>query len=153
MPPLLKNACLARLSILAYIALVRWTLTISAKAVNVTVDDEDGDPITDAEIDYELPSGWQFGPNCTSCEAAPDPSQAYLGTWHEATYNTTSTGLLPEVASFNFTGEYIPFLRDHIDFNYYHRNVCRIFCLCFRNTFTLVCVTSQQYSASLFRRR
>ena len=56
---------------------------------NVTIDDEYGDFQTGVKPTYlEVGGcGWKQGSKCTDCFAQPDASQAFNGTWHDATYH------------------------------------------------------------------
>lgn len=80
--------------------------------MNITIDDELGDPLTGQKISY-LPDGaWQQGNNCELCTAKPAPaSDAFDGTWHDATFNPTGTATndIPDqiiAASVQFEGEF-----------------------------------------------
>ncbi|KAF9068527.1 hypothetical protein BDP27DRAFT_1527923 [Rhodocollybia butyracea] len=53
--------------------------------VNITVDDQFGDPSTHSQISYMPPDAWSIAPNCSHC---PDnlslfPAKAYNRTWHD----------------------------------------------------------------------
>ncbi len=54
-----------------------------ALRVNVTVDDQLGDPLTLNKIVYSPALEWNFGPTCQTCSAHLDPSQTSSGTWHD----------------------------------------------------------------------
>ncbi|KZT23802.1 hypothetical protein NEOLEDRAFT_1179793 [Neolentinus lepideus HHB14362 ss-1] len=59
---------------------------VLAALTNITVDDTSGDPTTGAQVAY-FPAGvWNVGQDCVGCTAHPDPSQMYMGTWHDATF-------------------------------------------------------------------
>ena len=77
-----------------------------AKLVNVTVDDQNGDPTTSELIQYS--NGWSFGPSCEGCQALPDSQQAYMGAWHDDSYGLGPEGntIPPDNATFIFTGKY-----------------------------------------------
>ena len=47
---------------------------------NVTIDDTNNG----GQITYK-PDGYWNGPGCSSCDAHPDPSQAFEGTWSDTT--------------------------------------------------------------------
>ncbi|KAJ7585462.1 hypothetical protein C8J56DRAFT_1087397 [Mycena floridula] len=62
----------------------------------VIIDDTFGDPVTGAQITYSPLTGdlhWQKGLDCVVCNSHPDPSQTYLGNWHDCTKpeNQTAT--------------------------------------------------------------
>ncbi|EJD06284.1 uncharacterized protein FOMMEDRAFT_166512 [Fomitiporia mediterranea MF3/22] len=64
------------------------------KLVNVTIDDTYGDPITGNQIVYSPSSAWQQGNGCGPCTAKPSPSSnAWMGTWHDATFNPNDTSV------------------------------------------------------------
>ncbi|KAI5117400.1 hypothetical protein M0805_004622 [Coniferiporia weirii] len=66
--------------------------TSLADLVNVTIDDQFGDPTNGQHIFYDPSEAWQAGQTCTSCTARPSPaSDAYLGTWTDATFNPSGT--------------------------------------------------------------
>ena len=73
---------------------------------NVTVDDYGADPTSKYGISYQPGDRWNIGQTCTGCEAQPDPSQAYGGTWHDATFDPSySNRNTPQTAVFDFTGQ------------------------------------------------
>lgn len=71
-------------------------LITSAALVNVTVDDQGTDPRTGSAIVYTPEGTLSVGQQCAGCSTQPDLSQAYQGTWHDATSIETAT--------FTFTG-------------------------------------------------
>lgn len=71
--------------------------------VNITVDD--ALPDTDSGTSLKYSSAWNFGPACPGCQAQPDPAQAHMGTWHDATFDPTVPGnSVPQNMTFAFTG-------------------------------------------------
>ncbi|KAL5512058.1 hypothetical protein ACEPAH_5277 [Sanghuangporus vaninii] len=78
--------------------------------INVTIDDAFGDPTNGRQIQYFPSIAWQRGDGCQPCTAKPTPaSDAWLGTWHDATFNpndTATNSALGQiiVASAQFTG-------------------------------------------------
>ncbi|KAH8086597.1 hypothetical protein BXZ70DRAFT_956127 [Cristinia sonorae] len=80
-----------------------WLQTPPALAalVNVTVDDDGADAITQSRIVYTPPDIWNKGQDCQGCLAHPDSS--YLNTWHDGTFKPTTPNLLL-FASFQFEG-------------------------------------------------
>lgn len=76
----------------------------------MTIDDQDGDPTNGNHIIYTPDGAWSVGQNCSGCTAKPSPqSDAYLGTWMDATFNPagTVTNSVPDQiiqASVNFVG-------------------------------------------------
>ncbi|KAL5490713.1 hypothetical protein ACEPAI_5547 [Sanghuangporus weigelae] len=83
---------------------------ISSRMINVTIDDAFGDPTNGRQIQYFPSTAWQRGDGCQPCTAKPSPaSDAWLGTWHDATFNpndTATNSALGQiiVASAQFTG-------------------------------------------------
>ena len=82
---------------------------VSANLMNVTVDDQGVDPLTGSSISYTPLSirGWKRGQLCTECNARPDPTQTFNGTWHHAAYRADHDAPdenLPQTAMFNFSG-------------------------------------------------
>ncbi|KAH9932121.1 uncharacterized protein BXZ73DRAFT_77617 [Epithele typhae] len=79
----------------AYTLLASFFLRVSSRQVNVTIDDEFGDDITGAKPVYSPDTGlWTQGSTCTGCgvrsiaypQGEVQASQAFHGTWHDATY-------------------------------------------------------------------
>ncbi|KAI5117398.1 hypothetical protein M0805_004620 [Coniferiporia weirii] len=89
--------------------------TSLADPVNVTIDDQDGDPTNGQHISYSPPGAWQAGQTCTDCTAKPSPaSDAYLGTWTDSTFYpagdttvSTSGQIIQASASFVGTAVYV----------------------------------------------
>lgn len=85
-----------------------------AVLVNVTIDDQFGDPSTGQHIAYSPEDAWQVGQTCQACTAKPTPAEdAYLGTWSDASFNPSgnATNDVPGQvikASVSFTGECPP---------------------------------------------
>ncbi|TFK57565.1 hypothetical protein OE88DRAFT_1804082 [Heliocybe sulcata] len=78
---------------------------ILAVLTNVTVDDNNGDPVTHAKVTYSPAGVWNFGPQCVACTAHPDPNQVYMRTWHDATYYPTE----PDNITENIVSMSVPF--------------------------------------------
>ena len=74
----------------------------SASIENVTVDDAASDSLV---IPSYLPvSGiWKEGSGCSGCRVHPDASQAFNGTWHDATFHPSNEDDV--VVEVTFTGE------------------------------------------------
>ncbi|GJE89328.1 hypothetical protein PsYK624_054270 [Phanerochaete sordida] len=73
--------------------------------VNITVDDQGVDPTTGNFISRT--SGMSLGQNCNaSCDARPDASQAFNGTWLDTTFDPSRNDghNIPQNATFSFTG-------------------------------------------------
>ncbi|EMD41418.1 hypothetical protein CERSUDRAFT_89984 [Gelatoporia subvermispora B] len=68
--------------------------SVENRLVNVTIDDTYGDPTTGAQFTY-VDSEWKPGQGCSGCLAQPDPSLAWNGSWHDATFNHWP-GYVPE---------------------------------------------------------
>jgi hypothetical protein len=97
---------------LAWLLALALTLALVPPAlsalVNVTIDNKYGDPRTGAQFIFSPNGAWYDGPGCTTCQAQPDPSRAYNGTWVDSTFNTLlGSNPFPKAiptASINFTG-------------------------------------------------
>lgn len=81
---------------------------VSSGLVNITVDDQLGDPTTDLFPDYTPNDGtWHNGSShedCPTCFINPsilDLTQVYDGTWHDATYRPPGT---PAMITVRFNG-------------------------------------------------
>ena len=94
----------ARWMLLSPLPVAMFSPRVLARFVNVTVDDEWGDPLTGEQIAYN--NSWVQGTSC-SCWARPVASRTYNGTWHDGTYATwpgdPDSGKI-QTATFNFTG-------------------------------------------------
>lgn len=77
---------------LLYLCLLALLPRIKGGKVNVTIDDQYGDPTTGQVIQYNPPEAWQPGQSCDGCTAKPRPvSSAHNGTWMDATFNPSGT--------------------------------------------------------------
>lgn len=88
--------------------LVTSTIISFAKLVNITVDDEFGDSVSKALIQYTPPGAWNYGPTCTHCLVLPSTEQVWNGSWHDVTYYPSGEPYpndVPENATFTFTGK------------------------------------------------
>ena len=66
-----------------YLAALFVPALVLARLTNVTIDDEAGDPLSGAKLTYnDDECSWTQGANCDSCDVQPDPSRAYMHTWH-----------------------------------------------------------------------
>ncbi|KAJ4468002.1 hypothetical protein C8J55DRAFT_208725 [Lentinula edodes] len=79
--------------------------------VNVTVDDQFGDPYTHSQILYTPTEAWSIAPDCDYCpdHSALSTNKAYNRTWHESYFSSSldSGALRPgtsRYASFQFMG-------------------------------------------------
>ncbi|KAJ7599124.1 hypothetical protein C8J56DRAFT_182644 [Mycena floridula] len=52
-----------------------------ASSETIRIDDTSGDPTNAVRITY--PVSWSQGQSCSGCQSKPDPSQVYMGTWHD----------------------------------------------------------------------
>ncbi|KAJ3825919.1 hypothetical protein EV361DRAFT_954108 [Lentinula raphanica] len=83
--------------------------------VNVTVDDQFGDPHTHSQIIYTPAEAWSIAPNCSHCPdgiSSLSPSRASNGTWHGSYFSSeTASGAIragaPRYAELQFTGNAI----------------------------------------------
>ncbi|KAE9394631.1 hypothetical protein BT96DRAFT_827400 [Gymnopus androsaceus JB14] len=66
------------------------------------IDDQYGDSVSGAIPTYEPSGGWADGSTCTGCAIRPDAKQAFLGSWHDSTYDASDKHL--RTVQFNFTG-------------------------------------------------
>lgn len=77
---------------------------VLAGSRNITIDDQKGDLIT-GRLPVFLPTpNWAVSP-CNGCHAQPDPSQAFDGTWHDATSKASSPRIVQ--IAFNGTALYV----------------------------------------------
>ena len=72
--------------------------------VNVTVDDQYGDPLTGQTPSYEPGGVWRQGSSCTGCSIKLDPNQTCDGTWHDVTW---TVGNQPFTIEIEFTGSHM----------------------------------------------
>ena len=77
--------------------------------INVTIGDKYGDSMTGAVPIYNQNSGfgWIQGADCNGCSGAakPDPSQAFNGTWHDATWEPKDGS--PRTIQVSFEGQFV----------------------------------------------
>ncbi|KAI0346980.1 hypothetical protein BDW22DRAFT_1351313 [Trametopsis cervina] len=71
--------------------------------VNRTIDDQNGDEVTGAQVTYSPTQMWSQGNGCGGCSTKPDASQALDETWHDGS-RTPDRDILPLALSFKFTG-------------------------------------------------
>lgn len=68
----------------------------TARLVNRTIDDEQGDSVTGVKPTYEPTSNWAQGSTCAGCFLTPNKvvsvSRAFDGTWHDSTYTPETPG-------------------------------------------------------------
>ncbi|KAI5116464.1 hypothetical protein M0805_006724 [Coniferiporia weirii] len=69
--------------------------------VNRTIDDQLGDSVTGVLPTYGG-NNWKQGATCTGCFAQPDPSRAFQGTWHDATWTPGDPS--EDIMTVNFAG-------------------------------------------------
>ena len=91
-----------RLALAAVFTLPHLPRALGSSILNVTIDDQYGDPKTGLSVLYDAGSKWVNGQNCTNCSAQPDANMAYMQTWKTATF---SAGSETVIASVPFTGE------------------------------------------------
>jgi len=86
---------------------VMWNFTlVSASSMNITIDDQYGDPVTGQKFSYS--NEWAFGPECSTCTAKPDASQAWNGTWHDSSFlHASESSPTNATVSFNGTAFYV----------------------------------------------
>lgn len=94
-------------------SVILWLLVLlsswcTARLINVTIDDTNGDQRNGKQIQYN--DGWQQGNGCDSCTAKPGPaSSAWDSTWHDTTAQPDGTPESPtndslRIASVSFAG-------------------------------------------------
>ncbi|KAH9930957.1 uncharacterized protein B0H18DRAFT_119889 [Fomitopsis serialis] len=71
------------------LAIVLFSLLVSAGQVNRTIDDTYGDLVTGLLPTYT--SNWNPGQGCSGCAVQPSKSEAYAGTWHDTTSNNPNS--------------------------------------------------------------
>ena len=87
-----------------YIVLLLLVRSVIAALVNVTIDDQYGDPLTGFLPSYLPTDEWKQGANCSACSVRPDPAKAKMGTWHDATHLPNSSTKLSAI-NLRFNGE------------------------------------------------
>src|SRR5262245_3177183 len=81
--------------------------SVGGTQINRTIDDQFGDSVTGAKVQY-LPTSfngglvWKTSSNCGDCAIVPDSSKAFNNTWTSATYYSSLDHIS---AGFNFQGE------------------------------------------------
>ena len=86
----------------------------SVQSLNITIDDEEGDPTNQNHFSYYPSFSWQQGGGCGGCAAQPNASEALSGTWHDSSYysigdpgpNPATAGFISK-AAVQFTGKHI----------------------------------------------
>lgn len=98
----------AILFVLSFLACLTIRL-VSAELRNVTIDD------ASPAVDYYPLSEWNARPGaCSSCQADPDASQAYDGTWHDTSYDPgQSAAPLNATLTFNGSAVYVYCIISH----------------------------------------
>ncbi|KAK0198120.1 hypothetical protein F5146DRAFT_73269 [Armillaria mellea] len=90
------------------LCLLSFTLFFSsalAALVNVTVDDQKGDPKTGATVSYTPADAWAISSPCDDCFAQVDPSKAWYTTWHVGKFMPqTNESAVVLQASYTFSG-------------------------------------------------
>lgn len=84
---------------LSFLTLFRPFVAVSATLVNVTVDDSQTDL-----IQYTPAGLWKAQSDCPTCEANPNPAEAYSGTWHDCSYLQGGGSSDLNFATFSFEG-------------------------------------------------
>lgn len=110
----------------------------AARLVNITVDDQNPDPLTGNTFTYSPSDHWEIGNGCQSCAARLDPSQTLDATWHDATYFASVSGSEVQTASLQFTGEHSFSLRIRITFNLVSVFAQRFSDLCIWNNLAII---------------
>lgn len=94
-----------RLLCLLYLSVISSPSLAQVGLLNVTVDDQNGDPITGIVPTYSPPTDWAAGEACKGCAiqfSADDRTHVYEETWHDATHRPTDAE--PVEMIFQFTG-------------------------------------------------
>ncbi|TDL24136.1 hypothetical protein BD410DRAFT_719993 [Rickenella mellea] len=74
---------------------------------NKTIDDVFGDDTTAALPTYSPGTAWHRGDQCDGCLVQPDTTQAFDGTWHDATHSAADTQPVFMELSFNGSAIYV----------------------------------------------
>ena len=97
------------LALIPILLLLLSILLADAVLVNVTVDDAGIDQSTGLGVSYSPLADWNARTatsNCEECVVNLDPSQLYMGTWHDATYDgPIGPRTQVQSATFGFNGE------------------------------------------------
>ncbi|KAK0506422.1 hypothetical protein EDD18DRAFT_1342731 [Armillaria luteobubalina] len=93
--------------LLSLLLLALFLSSTLAALVNVTVDDQNGDPITQDTISYTPADAWTVSSACNNCFAPVDSSQAWDQTWHVGKFNNESTAVLQASYTFSGTAVYV----------------------------------------------
>lgn len=84
--------------------LILFSLSVSARVWNITIDDTLGDEYT-GQVPQYAPDDWRArsvgAVPCKTCKAKPDGTYVYRGTWHD---RSTGTGQAPSTIYMSFTG-------------------------------------------------
>ncbi|KAF7340052.1 hypothetical protein MVEN_01923200 [Mycena venus] len=99
------------LPLFSFLAVFFWFLNSHAILVNVTIDDNTGDPLTGALVSYTPPDAWTIGDSETISQSRsppgiPDLSKVGGRTFHNSTFspNSGSHPNVPLTASVRFNG-------------------------------------------------
>ncbi|KAK0446488.1 uncharacterized protein EV420DRAFT_1276697 [Desarmillaria tabescens] len=87
--------------LLCSLSLVLFFSSALATLVNVTVDDQNEDPITRNTVSYTPADAWTVNSTCDNCSAQIDASKTYDNTWHVGKFNGSPSVLQ---ASYSFSG-------------------------------------------------
>ncbi|KAK0232898.1 hypothetical protein IW262DRAFT_32181 [Armillaria fumosa] len=87
--------------LLSLLSLALFFSSTLAALVNVTVDDQNGDPKTQDTVSYTPADAWTVNSTCNNCFAPVDPSKAWDRTWHVGKFSNESAAVL---ASYTFSG-------------------------------------------------
>ncbi|KAI0754142.1 hypothetical protein C8Q80DRAFT_348017 [Daedaleopsis nitida] len=74
----------------------------SARSVNRTIDNANGDSVTGVMPEYVPTTGWAEGDLCPGCKAQPDHTKAHDGTWSDATHHPADSD--PRIVRLQFSG-------------------------------------------------
>ncbi|KAK0245497.1 hypothetical protein EDD85DRAFT_943924 [Armillaria nabsnona] len=94
--------------LLCSLSLTLFFSSALATLVNVTVDDQHGDPITQDTISYTPADAWDVNSlPCNSCSTQVDASKAWNETWHVGKFSNKSTSVLEASYPFSGTAVYV----------------------------------------------
>lgn len=94
------------LPILSLISVLSIPDPTAARLVNITVDDQNPDPLTGNSFTYSPSNEWNIGNGCQPCAVKLDPSKTFDATWHDATFRVSTSGSEVQTASLQFTGKH-----------------------------------------------
>ncbi|SJL05382.1 uncharacterized protein ARMOST_08749 [Armillaria ostoyae] len=99
--------------LLCSLSLALFSSSALATLVNVTVDDQNGDPTTRDTISYTPADAWVVNSPCNNCSTQVDASKAWNETWHVGKFSNKSTSVLQASYPFSGTAVYVNCILAH----------------------------------------